>query len=57
VGEKLLFQREIDEILAQTTCFYTESGALLRTPFFDRSGGVESGLNSLYGFSSAFNGN
>jgi hypothetical protein len=35
VGEKLLFQLEIDEILAQTTCFYTESGAFLRTPFFD----------------------
>jgi hypothetical protein len=43
VGEKSLLQLEIDKILAQTTCFYTESGAFLRTPFFDRSGDVESG--------------
>jgi hypothetical protein len=35
VGEKLLFQLEIDEILAQTTCYYTESGAFFRMPFFD----------------------
>jgi hypothetical protein len=35
VGEMLLFQLEIDEILAQTTYFYAESGAFLKTPSFD----------------------
>jgi hypothetical protein len=31
------------EILDKTTYFYTESGAFLKTPFFDGSGEVESG--------------
>jgi len=35
MGEKWRFLLEIDEILAKTTHFYTESGAFLLIPNFD----------------------